>query len=249
MATLSPLAWLSLAIQVLAYYAIPLILWISLTRRLGVSWKMVRLGAFSWLSALPFIIAAPIVATMIFQDPQQRALAFGVALSFAAGIAEETSRYLYYRKNPALRDPDNLREAVVAGAGHGGTEALVLGLQYAIGPAIMFLFFAQNIPAEMRDSASVTQFFLINSVARIIFLFNHIGLTLLVWKAVSLQRPWYWGLAIVLHIVIDLMAFVLPILIPGTEWLIALPLAPLTFWALFSISKAWNQLPTPAIAD
>ena len=239
MAQLNPLAWSALIFQFVAYYVVPIIIWMFLTRRLGISWRFVGLGSLTWLTALPLIILVPLGANMLLGNgnPIQSQIVWGVALSLAAGIAEETSRYFYYRRNAMLREPSGLRAAIVAGAGHGGTEALVLGLQYVLAPLALLLFMAQSLPPYMQDSSAVANFALIGGFSRIMFIAAHIGFSLLVWRAVSQRKPLYYVAAVALHIIVDLLGFVAPVVLPGSDWLILIPTLPLVGWALINIAR------------
>lgn len=251
MAQLNALAWAALAFQFCAYYIVPIALWVFLTRRLQVSWRFVGLGSLTWLTALPFIILVPLGASIMFGkgDAARMQLVWGTALAFAAGIAEETSRYFYYRRSATLRDPANLRAAIVAGAGHGGTEALVLGIQYVLAPLAFLLFAAQSLPAYMQDSNAVASFALIGGISRIMFIVAHIGFTLLVWRAVSQQKPLFYLVSVILHIVIDLLGFVTPTLWPGSDWLILIVTLPLAGWAVYTIARAMRGVRTESPAS
>ncbi len=202
-------------LQLAIMFLVPPILWIALTRRLGGSWRLVGLGCLTWLTALPFIIGVPIAATAIFgQGP----LVWPVALSLTAGIVEETSRFLYYRRSAALRDPNNWRGALVAGAAHGGIESIVLGLQTAVG-VVAFFFMRDWLPAEMQAIQPEPAYFLIGAGSRLLILVGHVGFTFLVWRAVSRGERWSYPLAIVIHIAVDLIAFAQPMVLPGADWL------------------------------
>lgn len=240
MASLNAFAWMALAFQFCAYYLVPVAIWMFLTRKLQVSWRFVGLGSLTWLTALPFIILVPLGASMLLGngDTSRMAIIWGTALAVTAGIAEETSRYFYYRRSATLRDPANLRAAIVAGAGHGGTEALVLGIQYVLAPLALLLFAAQLLPPYMQDSSAVATYVMIGGFSRIMFIVAHIGFTLLVWRAASQRKPLYYVAAVVLHIVIDLLGFVTPILIPGSDLLLLIPTLPLAGWAIYTIVRA-----------
>lgn len=239
MAQLNLFAWSSLALQFIAYYIVPVAFWIFLTGNLRVSWRFVGLGSLTWLTALPFIILVPLGASAMFGngDPTRFQIVWGSALALTAGIAEETSRYFYYRRNSVLRESSGLQQALVAGAGHGGTEALVLGLQNVIAPLIMLVFMAQALPAYMQDSGAVASFALIGGLSRVMFMLVHIGFTLLVWRAVGRHNPLFYLGAVLLHIAVDLLGFVVPVILPGGDWLVLIPTLPLAGWALLTIMR------------
>ncbi|MEM8534932.1 MAG: YhfC family glutamic-type intramembrane protease [Chloroflexota bacterium] len=246
MTSLSNVAISAMIFQTAAYYLFPLLLWFILRRRLGVSWRFIGLGTLTWLTALPFIIGVPMIVGMLLgnSDPTLRLIAGGVALSLTAGIVEETSRYIYYRQSATLRDSSNLRHAIVAGAGHGGTESLVLGIQFVVLPAVMMLWFPQFIPAELRDLPFSATDALLNGASRMAIIICHIGFTLLIWQAVSQQRGALYILAVVLHILLNLLAFVLPVMVPGSSWVGGLFILVLMGWTLMQMLPALRRLST-----
>lgn len=128
-----------------------------------------------------------------------------------------------------------MRQAIVAGAGHGGTEALILGLQYVLVPVIVMLWFPYLLPVELRNAPFSAVTAVINGAARIAFVVCHIGFTVLVWRAVSLRRISLYVAAVVLHVLLDLVAFVLPLVVPGTDWLIWVLTFLLLGWTLIQI--------------
>lgn len=233
MIQLTSLAWSALIFQFAAYFIAPFIVWVFLTRKLRVSWRFVGLGSVTWLIALPFIVFVPMAATALLggNDAMQRQLVWAVALSFAAGIAEETSRYWRYTRNATLRDSSNTRYAIVAGAGHGGTEALVLGLQNSLFPLLMILFVPQMLPSYMNDSNAVASFAFTGGVSRILFIFVHIAFALLIWRAVSQRKPLLYVMSVILHIFIDLVGFVAPLIFPQTDFLVFVIALPMGVWA------------------
>jgi uncharacterized membrane protein YhfC len=227
-------------------FLVPPIVWIVLTRRLGVSWRIVGLGCLTWLTALPFIIGVPMVATMVFgQGP----LVWPVALSLTAGIVEETSRFLYYRRSAALRDPANWRGAVVAGTAHGGMEAIVLGLQTLFGVIALF-FMREQLPPEMAAIDPQPAYFLIGAGSRLLIMIGHVGFTILIWRAVSRTgEGWLYPLAIIVHILVDLIAFAQPVVLPGAEWLGFVAIIGLAAGSLWLIqrSRPVSQGVVPAV--
>lgn len=229
--------------QVATYYLFPVILWIVLTRRLDARWRMIGLGSLTWLTALPLIIGVPLVASLLLggDDPTRSAIVWGTALSLTAGIAEETSRYGYYRRSAVLRDPASLRPAIVAGAGHGGTEALVLGIQYALVPLALLLWFPQMLPPQMAGTPFAVANAVINGTSRMALVMCHIGFTLLVWRAVSQRRVAPYVVAVALHVLLDLAAFVLPIVVPGLAWLVWPLVLALLLWTIAQITPALRR--------
>jgi uncharacterized membrane protein YhfC len=189
--------------QVVACLIAPLALWIGLTRRLQVSWRYILLGCATWLSAAPFSLASFFLAPTLFGGGP---LVLPVAVALTAGIGEELSRYVYYRRSAGLRDPHAWRTAVVAGAGHGGCETVVVGSLTLVAVVAVF-FFREWLPPALRGVELPALAYLLGALLRVLAIFGHIFLTLLVWRAVSQGRPADLLRAMAAHIAIDLIGF------------------------------------------
>ena len=231
-------------IQIAVMWLLPPLLWIFLTRRLKVSWRYVALGAATWLSAMPFLFAAVMIAGFLSGGSP---LVSVVALSVAAGIFEESSRYLYYRFSRALRRPSSWNEALVAGAGHGGTESIVLGLQSLMG-LIVFFWYPQFLPAEMREIEPTARYFIEGAIARVMIIIIHIAFTMLVWRAVSRGRIGYLLAAIAIHIALDLILFGQPIVLEGYDWIgwaVLIAALVAAIWGILASRPSVTEIATP----
>ena len=108
---------------------LPIILGVYLTHKFQMGWKLWIIGAttfiFSQILHLPFNIYAlnPILGTI--QQTIQGNLAIALLLGLSAGVFEECARYGMYRW--WIKDARSWRTAILAGAGHGGIEAILLG--------------------------------------------------------------------------------------------------------------------------
>lgn len=112
--------------------AIPILLGIFLVSKLHLGWKLWLIGAaifmISQIFHLPFnsYLFNPLLET-IKQSIQgvPGNLLVAITLGLSAGIFEETARYGMFRW--WLKDNRSWKVAVLAGAGHGGIEAILLG--------------------------------------------------------------------------------------------------------------------------
>ena len=208
-------AFLAALADLFCRFVLPFILCAVFVRRWGLSWRTVRLGFLTWLTAMPFLIAVPVIVGIISKG---NPVAYVVSLSLTAGLVEETSRYWHYRRTRAPLEEDALRKGALAGIAHGGIETVVLGLQVLFGTIALF-FAPQLLPEQMRGIAPDPAFYLIDIVSRLLITFGHMGLALLVWQAVRTRRPVLWLTAIATHIAVDLIAFAQPLVLPGADWL------------------------------
>lgn len=111
---------------------LPIILGIYLTNKFHSGWKVWLVGSATFILSqivhLPFntYILNPLIG--IIQQAIQVAsgnLVVALILGLSAGIFEECARYGMFRW--WLKDARSWRSAVMAGAGHGGIEAIILG--------------------------------------------------------------------------------------------------------------------------
>ena len=197
----------AVAVQAVAFVLIPLILAFWVPPFLCVPRRTVLVGALTWLFAAPFLFAVPAATVAVIKHP----LAGAVALAVTAGLAEELSRWMVYRRLPGLRGPAGCAHAIVLGIGHGGVEAVLFGLP-AVAGFVMLLTMPEAIPAGAigTPGAHVSL-----AVSRIGLLSVHVALTLLVWRSVVRASVVWLAIAIAVHIGIDLAAFALPVIWPS----------------------------------
>ena len=107
---------------------LPILLGIFLARKYHLSWRLFLFGGFAFI--LSQIFHLPINAVFAHFIPGLgsggvvwlQALIFG----FTAAITEELARYSILRNN--LKEARSWKSALMYGAGHGGFEAMILGI-------------------------------------------------------------------------------------------------------------------------
>lgn len=108
--------------------ALPILLGIFLINKFQLGWKIWLIGAavftISQILHIPFNIY---VLNPILRNIQgaSRNLAVALSVGLSAGVFEECARYGMFRW--WFKDKRSWRMAVLAGAGHGGAEAIILG--------------------------------------------------------------------------------------------------------------------------
>lgn len=141
----------------------------------------------------------------------------------AAGIFEETGRYLAFRF--VLKREKKEESAVAFGIGHGGIESiLIVGIPMAINLAVAVSInslggleaYVAQVPEAVQE-ATRTAFgaflitppadFLIGGIERIAAITLHISLSVLVFQAAKKKgRLWMYPLAIILHALFNIGA-------------------------------------------
>jgi uncharacterized membrane protein YhfC len=134
--------------------ALPVALGIYLRRRFGLSWKLLGVGAVTFVGSqvlhIPF--NAAVLNRMLEQFGWSLAsegmglFAAFALLGLSAGVFEELARYVVYRY--WIRDARTWKEALMFGAGHGGIEAALLG-------GATLLAFIQAVAFRNADLATV----------------------------------------------------------------------------------------------
>jgi uncharacterized membrane protein YhfC len=237
---------------------LPIVFGIWLVRRYRLSWKLLLAGALTFIAAQVLHIPLVVWLTNAFADgtlpaiPPNWSLLFNaVVLGLLAGIFEETARWILFKY--ILKTARTWEHGLVVGAGHGGIEAVLLGLGTAVAFFNMLAFsqmgasaFA-NLPAEQLEllaqqaaafwSAPVYLVFL-GLAERVFAVSLHLSLSVMVLYSIAARKPlWFW-LAILWHALVDAVAvFFGPQFGPlAVEGIMAL-MAAISLWIMFSLRR------------
>jgi len=205
--------------------AMPILLGIWLANRLKADWRLYGLGMLAFVGSqvqhIPFNawVLSPLMQRWQSQAvPGSAQLAIlAVLLGLSAGVFEETARYLVYRG--WLRENRLWRDGLMLGAGHGGMEAILLGL-------LSFYSFLQLMALRGTDLAQVLKAnqveiartilqsywslpyyqHLIPALERAAAICIHLGLSVLVLQAFARRNRLWFALAILWHALVDAVA-------------------------------------------
>ena len=176
-----------------------------------------------------------------------------VVLGLLAGIFEETARWIGYKI--LKKKGDSLGAALTLGAGHGGIEAISIGVIVLINLVAMIGLNSLDtatlpLPADQVELAQQqaqvyfsTPWYLplAGAVERIGAMGLHITLSIMVWLAISFRKPlWFWG-AILYHAFIDGLT-VLAVSFGLNTWLIEFVFVFISFAVLFVILRKAKQM-------
>jgi uncharacterized membrane protein YhfC len=205
------------AISFLGMIILPIGLWIYFKRRFVLPWKLVVAGALTFIAAQ--VLHIPLVFGMNSFLQTLPLVVHAVILGLLAGFFEETARYILFKF--ILRDTKSWKEGILAGLGHGGIEAILLGILAAVGFATMVgnrnmdLSTVPSIPADQLDLArqQVEAYWsapwylaLMGFVERIFAICLHVSLSVMVLYAIVYGKPlWFW-LALLWHAFVDAVA-------------------------------------------
>jgi uncharacterized membrane protein YhfC len=251
-------------LNALLMIAMPLGLAIYLTRRFKLGWRLWWIGAaifiLSQVGHIPFnalvsplfnkaaIVALPVSAQRWIQ---------AIFLGLSAGLFEELFRYGMFRW--WARDARSWRKGVLTGAGHGGAEAIAVGL-LSLYTFIQLAILRQAdltklFPASQLDLArSQVQAYwsmpwpysLLGALERFLTIPIQISLAVIVLQVFT-RRQWFWlPLAILYHAIIDTTAVLAASYVHGA-WIEAF----VAFFMLVSIGIIFilrQPEPPPALA-
>ena len=210
---------------------LPIVLAFVLTRKFSLPWKLVLAGALTFIASQVLHIPVVYGLTALFTNdvlsiPAGWTLIFNaIVLGLLAGIFEEPARWVLFKF--VLKDAKTWNEGVLVGVGHGGVEAVILGvlaLTSVLGMIAMRNadLSAFGIPADQLElakkqvadfwSAPIYMAFL-GLIERIFAVALHLSLSVMVLYSVVYKKPiWFWA-ALLWHAVVDALAvYLMPIL-------------------------------------
>ena len=248
-------------ISIVGVILLPIILWIIFTRQFVLSWKLVLAGGLTFIaSQIPHI---PLVLGLNGILKSMPLLVNAIVLGLLAGIFEETARYILFTF--ILKKSRSWQEGILVGLGHGGMEALLIGISVAATVANMIAYRNVNlstvssIPPEQLELAKqqVSAFWssapymaLITLLERVFAMCLHINLSVMVLYAVAYQKPaWFW-LAVLWHTLVDATAVYMGQTIGAlqVEGLIAI-FALISIWVVFIMRTKSSETKTISKSD
>jgi uncharacterized membrane protein YhfC len=213
--------------------ALPLGLGIFLSRKLGTAWRLFGVGMVTFILSQVFHL--PFNFLILNPGMERLGLDFDIPLDLAviavlaglsAGVFEEVARYLTYRFWLKSDSDRTWRSALMFGAGHGGVEAIILGV-LALFAFVTFVALRDDsvmalLSAEQAEivQENLTAYWsapwytaLLGAVERAAALCVHISATVMVLQVFRRRRLYWLLLAILWHATIDGVA-----VFAGTTW-------------------------------
>lgn len=228
------------ALNALLMIAIPVVLGWVLARMFGVRWKLYLIGAVTFVAAqvlhIPFnqFVLLPWLESLGMTGAGQGAglVLFGLIVGLSAGVFEETARYISYRT--WAKEARTWEQGLMFGAGHGGIEAILLGMLAFIAfvqiMAIQGVDLSTVIPAEQLDlaEAQINAYWslpwfgaMLGAVERVFAICIQLLLSLLVLQAFLRKNMLWFVVAILWHMLVNAVA-VVGLMTWGIYWVEAL---------------------------
>ena len=257
-------------ISFLGMIVLPVLFGIYLLRKFRLSWKLLLAGGLTFIVSQVLHIPLLSGLTALFKNgtlsspPAAWATLFNaVLLGLLAGVFEETARYILFKF--ALKQARTWDEGLLVGVGHGGTEAVIIGILAGLAFVNMVVYrnidlsTVPSIPADQLAlakqqvaaywSAPVYMAFM-GLIERVFAMCLHLALSVMVLYSIVSKKPvWFW-LALLWHAVVDGTAVYLApkIGILAVEGIVAV-MAILSLWILFSLRQKFPPQPIASIAE
>lgn len=232
---------------------LPIVLWFYFTRKFSLPWRLVLAGAVTFIAAQ--VLHIPLVAALGSLLQNSSLVVNAIILGLLAGVFEETARYILFKF--ILKNTKSWKEGILIGLGHGGVEALLLGILAALGFIAMIgyrnidLSTVPSIPADQLELArqQVDAYWsapwyvaLLGFVERIFAIGLHLSFSVMVLYSVVFRRPlWFW-LALLWHALVDAVAVyvVQEVGILEVEGIVAV-LALISLWIVFRLRQSFSD--------
>jgi uncharacterized membrane protein YhfC len=244
--------------------AMPIGLAIYLTRRWKLGWGLWFIGAgtfvLSQVGHIPFNSVASAIlnrTSMVNWSKPNQLIFNAIFLGLSAGLFEELFRYGMFRW--WAKDARSWRKGILAGAGHGGVEAIILGVlvfySFMQLAAYRNVDLATVIPAAQLEAAKtqITTYWsatwyasLLGALERLFTIPVQIALSVIVLQTFT-RRQWFWvWLAVLYHALVDASTVYLvkPLGMYGTEVLVG-GFAVLSIIIIFSLRQPEPDIPQP----
>ncbi|MBE9525166.1 MAG: YhfC family intramembrane metalloprotease [Chloroflexi bacterium] len=203
----------------------PLVLGVYLARRLKGEWRIFGIGVVTFIGSqvlhIPFNlwVLSPFLEKMGWNGVQSGiSLAFtAMLLGLSAGVFEEAARYIVFRT--WLKEKRDWCSALMFGAGHGGVEAIIVGI-LALATLIQIMTLrgadlSAVVPADQIElaRAQIEAFWalpgyavLLGALERASAISLHLGATVLVLQAFRRKQIRWLFAAIAWHAALDAVA-------------------------------------------
>ncbi|CAG0985440.1 hypothetical protein ANAEL_01994 [Anaerolineales bacterium] len=206
-----------LVINFVGMILLPIFTGFYFARKFKLSWKLFLAGGLTFVASQVLHVPLVLALTSTFQS--WGVVAYALILGVLAGLFEETARYILFKF--ILKKNLTWNEGVYVGLGHGGTEAIILGIFAAVAFVNMLAYryidlsTVPSIPPEKLELAKqqVEAYWstppylaMLGFVERIFAMCLHVALSVMVMYGLVSKKPiWFW-MAVSWHMVVDAAA-------------------------------------------
>lgn len=206
---------MSTPLPTLIYFFGPLALAILVRRLFGIGWKVLGAGFVTFLVAWTGVMVLTQMVALLSPAFAEGTFLLTILVAGAAGLFEETARYIAFRTFRGLRSAPTWRTGVTFAVGHSGAEAFIVGGSLLLTAAVVLRAPESLSPDLLAASqellATGTLAATYAAVERVLVGFlMHAAFTLVVLLAVIRSDLRYLALAVAWHMVHDIVAQNLP---------------------------------------
>jgi len=221
--------YLTFTLQILIMLGFPVGLWLLLRSRPGVTWGLIGAGVVTFIGSQ--VVHLPLNWALGLLGGERGVASWPLPLmalvvGLSAGVCEEGARYLVLRF--WRREARSWTQGVAFGAGHGGVEAILLGLMVAVNFVTMVVLRGMSLEelglsGEILEQAQVQvdAFWaipwylpLLGGLERVFAVTIQIALSLLVMRALTHRNAGWLLAAIGGHTLVDGVA----VFLAGVGW-------------------------------
>lgn len=236
----------------LVYFAGPFLLGVFGATRLAQPFRIFVVGLIAFLLAwLPMQTITGIATQAL--GVVEGTLVYAVIVSAAAGLFEESARYIAFRRCAVFRDNHNWRSSLTYALGHHGMETIIVGLTVAlITVVVTFKPDAISDPNSLQQCQTLVAAGagtkLYQSIERLtVGLLIHVCFSGVVMLAVVRAQPRWLFCAGAWHFLHDMVGFNLHNL--STHWLVSkLWIALIVIGYSYLVVRIYRALARPAPA-
>jgi uncharacterized membrane protein YhfC len=211
---------IGMVIQIFVSLLFPIILFIYFRKKQWLSWKSLGVGILIFIlfsqileKTLHFLVIDQSGTSLKWSDSVILFVLYG---AFAAGIFEEFGRYFGFRW--MLKKRQQLKDGLSFGLGHGGIEAIIIGVLGAINALVLATLInsgtfdatiAPTLPANQADLVKERMLdadfwmYALGGLERIAAIVFHIAMSLLVLLGVRENHFSYVIYAVLIHALLD----------------------------------------------
>lgn len=234
--------YLLLAVNGLLMLLAPLVVVWLLRRHRAVGWSLWGMGAATFvLSQVGHIPFNSLVVRLWQPDLTTQLIPYFIFLGLSAGLFEESARYLTFRF--WAKEARSWGQGLMVGAGHGGIEAILVGLLFFLQVANLVFYRVGLLDTALKSvsseeiallDAAATALFslpwyeaLLGGVERIFAICLHLSASLMVLRAVTTGNWGWYAAAIGWHALTNTVSLYLaqtvsPLAAEGLLFIIAL---------------------------
>jgi len=273
------LRFITYTLNGLLMIGMPIVLGVYFTKRWKVNWQLYWIGALTFVASqighIPFnnYLLTPLVENILRILPGSeprvtistassfvQILVIAVLFGLSSGLWEEMARYITYAR--FVPEARTWRKGLLLGAGHGGIEAIILGLLVLLAMLNLSLLrrpaiFATVPPDQQALVASQLEAYwtaplpltILGAVERALSIPFHLGLSLLVLQVFTRgQRRWVF-IAVFWHAASNAAALIASFIFRSQPWgayAVEGIIALFTLASLGIIKSLYKPEPTPA---